>query len=183
MESLQFWEIILFDEFSFIVHLFDDSYRCRSGIDAMALVLRGNSPKCPRVRGTDWFTFKDNCRCSSNQWSIDNEWMSNYPANVTCWKESRVNMNIKNLVHCPVKSNYCSTSVSNYSFRLSCCTWCIKDIELMIRIEGNCLSMRSFSLHFDMIVKPMWILSKFVFYVNIMSLYYQTFSSLFINAY
>lgn len=170
MESFKLWEIIFLNEFTFVVHLFNNSHSCWSSIDAMASMLRSNSPKCSRVRSSYRFSFKHDSSCSSNKRSVNNKRMTNNPSNITCGKESCIDMDIKDFIHRPIQCNNSPSCISHNTFWLTSCTWSIKDVKFMIRRKRYWINIRCFCLHFMVIVKPMWILSYFSLNKYIMSL-------------
>ena len=181
MKSFELREIIFLNEFTFVVHLFYYSHSCWSSIDAMTSMLRSNSPKCSRIRSSNRFSLKHDCSCTSNERPVNNKGMTNNPSNITCCKESCINMDIKYFIHCPIQCHNCSSCISHNSFWLTSCTWSVKDIKFMIRWKRYWINIRCLCLHFMVIVKPMRILSYFSLNKHIVSLNNQAFSCFFIH--
>ena len=124
MKTLKRANIVLSDKLSFIVLLFNDSHCCRSQIKGLHLILFNNAPQNTRVR-EDRLALKQNCSSASNQWTIDDKAVANYPAYVTARKPNVSSAYIENVLHCPVESHYCASSISHYTLGCPSCTRCV----------------------------------------------------------
>jgi hypothetical protein len=114
--------IVLFQLNSIIIFLFDDSNSSWCHVKRSNFVFSTSFPHNSSVVTHHWFTFKEDACSTTKERSIHDEGVTNNPSDIRTSKVAAIGVKIKYMFHTPVKSNSCTSLISNNSLRSSSCS-------------------------------------------------------------
>lgn len=148
----QRWNIEFLNPVTIEIIFSDCTKSCRSSVETFHSIFFYDTPELTRIRSSRRFSFIEHSCRASQQWSIYNEVMTNYPTNVTSWEVYVSLSDIHNMLHCPASGYASATLISNYTLRLPSSTRSVQDIQRMVTLNGYAVHMMGM-LHCFMIIK------------------------------
>ena len=118
-QGLEVREIVLLEQLSVRVFLFDRAERGRSREKRLRLVFGDDAPECPSVRRADRLAFVDDGRRSVQQRPVGDVGMSHDPAHVGSGPPHVAGVDVIVVLHCPFERHHMAAGVADHALRLA----------------------------------------------------------------
>ena len=127
-EAMQRTGVVLSYPIPFIVFLLDHSNTSRSHVQTVDFILLHTIPDNAWIR-SHWLSFEEDALSSPDQRPINDKAVADHPANVTGRKVDGTFLNIEDMSHAEIQSDYRSSGLPCDSFRLASGAGSVEDVQ------------------------------------------------------